>query len=395
MSNRDFYETLGLDRSASSSEIKKAYLKLAKKYHPDQNKGDADAEHKFKEISAAYDILKDEQKRAAYDRFGHDAFMNGGGANAGRAGHGAHGFHGHARGHGGGHGGGFGGAEFHDMFGDFFSDFMGGGARAQRASSKVRGSDLTTKLEISLEEAFNGAQKELKFTTQAPCSPCSGKGTKDKDGMTNCDMCGGAGTTRMQQGFFAIEQTCQKCRGMGQVIKNPCHTCHGAGRVQKEKKLIINIPAGVEDGVRIRNAGEGEAGMRGGSSGDLYVFVSVKPHKIFKTNGADLHFKLPIKFTTAALGGTVKVPTIEGKEIELKVPAGSETGDQVRLGGKGMPVMRSSARGDMYAHVFIETPKKLTKKQKELLEQLDKELGEGNAKYDEGGFFSKMKNIWT
>lgn len=387
MSKRDYYQLLGINKTASAAEIKKAYLTKAKKYHPDQNKGDKDAEHKFKEINEAYEVLKDEQKRAAYDRFGHDTFKQAGGAGAG----GFSGFGGQRTSH-----QGFGGADMNDFFGEFFSDFMGAGrAQQRRPSGKVRGSDLTTKLEISLEEAFKGTQKELKFTTQSTCSPCSGQGTKDPRSTTTCSMCNGSGITRMQQGFFAVEQTCQKCQGMGQVIKSPCTKCHGIGRIQKEKKLIINIPAGVEDGIRIRHPGEGEAGIRGGSTGDLYVYITVRPHDIFGVKGNDLHLKLPLSFTKAALGGTVKVPTIEGNEVELKIPAGTETGSKLRLNGKGMSVVRSQQRGDLYAHAFVETPKNLTKKQKEMLEALDKELGDGGAKYEDPGFFAKMKNLWS
>lgn len=389
MSNQDYYQLLGIDKSATAGEIKKAYLKMAKKYHPDQNKGDDSAEHKFKEVNEAYEVLKDEQKKAAYDRYGHDAFKQGGGASAGGFGGGFGGR--------GGQQGGFGGAGFEDIFGsDFFSDFMGGGARQQRrASSKVRGSDLTAKLTITLEEAFSGTSKELTFTTYSSCTPCNGQGTKDVGGMKNCSTCGGSGITRMQQGFFAIEQTCQKCQGSGQEIKNPCGTCHAAGRVQRQKKLIINVPSGIEDGVRIRHAGEGEAGIRGGTSGDLYVYISVKPHDIYEVKGSNLHFKLPLSFTRAALGGTVKVPTIDGGEVELKIPAGTETGNKLRLNGKGMSIVRSSERGDLYAHAFVQTPKNLTKKQKEMLQELDKEIGDDNATYEDPGFFAKMKNLWS
>ncbi len=386
--SKDFYQILDVDRSASAAEIKKAYLKLAKKYHPDQNKDDPDAEVKFKEISSAYDVLKDEQKKAAYDRFGHDTFTAGG--SGGGAGFGSGGF--------GDGGGGFrSNADFNDIFGNFFSDFMGGGAQGQRrgASSQVKGSDLTTKIEISLEEAYKGTQKELKYSANATCSPCSGKGSKDPSSVNTCDTCKGTGATRMQQGFFAIEQTCQKCKGVGQVIKNPCSSCHGSGRVQKQKKLIINIPAGSEDGMRIRHTGEGEAGIRGGSSGDLYVFIAVKPHDIFHVEGVNLRIKLPISITKAALGGAVKVPTIEGGQTEIKIPAGSQTGDVLRLSGKGMSAVRSSVRGDMLAQVFVVIPKNLTKKQKDLLQELEQELGESSHSYNnDSGFFSKMKNLW-
>jgi len=383
MSKKDYYDILGISRSASSQDIKKAYLQLAKKYHPDTNTDDPNAEQKFKELSEAYDVLKDEQKRAAYDRFGHRAFENGG---AGAAGGGFGGFGGQ---------GGFSGADMNDIFGDFFNDFMGGSRRARTKSPQVRGSDLKYNLEISLEDAFKGLDKKINFTTEVKCAPCEGHGTKDKASTTTCPQCGGAGAVRMQQGFFAVEQTCNKCNGSGNIIKNPCNTCHGQGRYPKQKHLIVNIPAGIENNTRIRIAGEGEAGIRGGSSGDLYVFISVKPHEIYQVDGADLHFKLPLSITKAALGGEVLVPLIDGSKVKLKIPAGTETGDRIRLKEKGMSKVRSSARGDLYAHAYIQTPKKLTKKQKELLEELDKELGETDTNYKDDGFFSRMKNIWS
>ncbi|NRB10220.1 MAG: molecular chaperone DnaJ [Rickettsiaceae bacterium] len=375
MSKRDFYEVLGVSKSASSSEIKKAYLKLAKEHHPDRNAGNKDAEKKFKEISEAYDILKDPQKKAAYDQFGHDAFAQGGSSS-------------HNRNHG------FRTTNVNDIFGEFFNDFMGGGQRRPN-SPQVRGADLKYNIEIALEEAFKGVDKKINFTTEVKCSPCDGHGSKDKHANVNCNVCGGSGVTRIQQGFFAIEQTCAQCSGSGFMIKNPCKTCHGNGRVTKQKNLIINIPAGIEDQNRIRIAGEGEAGMRGGSNGDLYVFVNIKPHDIFKVAGSDLHCKLPLKFTTAALGGEVEVPTIDGKKAKLKVPAGTETGDHIMLKDEGMSQVRSSNRGNLYAHAYIQTPKKLTKKQKELLQELDKELGDNNSNYEDSGFFSKMKNMWS
>ena len=382
MTKRDYYQVLEISRSASGSEIKKAYLKLAKKYHPDNNRGDTASESKFKEVSEAYEILKDEQKKAAYDRLGHSAFEHGNG-----------GFN---------QQGGFSGAsnaDINDIFGDFFSDFMGGGragARGRTKSSQARGADLKYNLEISLEEAFTGVDKKINFTTDVKCSPCNGQGTKDTKSSSACMKCGGNGTVRMQQGFFTIEQTCSKCNGAGHVITNPCSTCHGSGRHSKNRNLIINVPVGVENGMRIRIAGEGEAGLRGGSVGDLYVFITVKPHKFFKVEGENLHFKLPISFTRAALGGEIEVPTIEGAKVSLKIPAGTETGDQLRLKGKGMSRVRSSARGDLYAHAYIETPKKLTQKQKALLEELDKEFGvTTNTNYQDNGFFSKVKNMWS
>lgn len=381
MSKKDYYEVLGIPRSASGAEIKKAYLTLAKKHHPDRNSGNAESESKFKEAGEAYDVLKDEQKRSAYDRMGHSAFEHGGGNSAGQRG-----------------GGGFAGADMNDVFGDFFSDFMGGGGRSNagsRKSSQVRGSDLKYNLSIKLEEAFKGVDKELNFSAEAKCAPCSGKGTKDSNGTTTCSQCGGAGAVRMQQGFFAVEQTCNKCNGAGQVIKNPCHSCHGSGRFNKQKHLIVNVPAGIESNTRIRIAGEGEAGMRGGLAGDLYVFVNVKPHDTYKVEAENLHCKLPLSFTKAALGGEVEVPTIDGSKVTLKIPAGIETGDKIRLKGKGMSKVRSSTRGDLYAHAYIQIPKKLTKKQKELIEELDQELGEVAVNCKDEGFFSRMKNMWS
>ncbi|MDG1436908.1 MAG: molecular chaperone DnaJ [Rickettsiaceae bacterium] len=383
MSKKDYYEVLGISRSADSAEIKKAYLKLAKQHHPDKNKGNPESEKKFKEAGEAYDVLKDEQKRSAYDRFGHGAFENGGGGSAG--------------GHGG-FGGGFAGADMNDIFGDFFSDFMGGqgrGGARQRRSSQVRGSDLKYNLTISLEEAFKGVDKELNFSAEAKCAPCSGKGTKDSHGTTTCSQCGGAGAVRMQQGFFAVEQTCGQCNGSGQIIKNPCATCRGNGRINKQKHLIVNVPAGIETNTRIRIAGEGEAGIRGGIAGDLYVFVNVKAHDTYKVEGENLHCKLPLSFAKAALGGEVEVPTIDGTKVTLTIPAGIETGDKVRLKGKGMSKVRSSSRGDLYAHAYIQIPKKLTKKQKELLEELDKEFGDMDINCKDEGFFSRMKNMWS
>jgi molecular chaperone DnaJ len=378
MTKRDYYEVLEVERSANGAEIKKAYLKLAKKYHPDTNSSDPSAEIKFKEISEAYEVLKDEQKRAAYDRMGHSAFEQGGG------------------------GGGFNSRtasnhDINDIFGDFFSDFMGGrgGGASRPRSSQVRGSDLKYNLTITLEEAFTGVDKKINFNTEAKCSPCGGKGTNEPNANSTCPQCNGTGAIRMQQGFFAIEQTCNKCNGQGQIIKNPCTACHGSGRSTKHKNLIVNIPHGVEDGVRIRIAGEGEAGLRGGAPGDLYVFITVAPHNIYQVEGTNLHFKLPLNFTKAALGGEVEIPTIDGSTVTLKIPSGTQTGDKLRLRGKGMSKVRSSERGDFYAHAFVQTPKDLTKKQKELLEELDKEFGETKENYSSDGFFSKMKNMWS
>jgi len=381
MSTKDYYETLGVGKSASSSELKKAYLKQAKQYHPDVNSS-PDAEKKFKEISQAYDILKDPQKKSAYDQMGHAAFEQGGTGGQ----------------HGGGGFGGFGGqgADMNDIFGDFFSDFMGGGRSRGRSkrSSAVRGSDLKYNMEITLEEAFTGTDKKINFTAETTCSPCNGMGSKSPNSKTTCGTCGGHGALRMQQGFFTVEQTCNKCGGQGTIIKDPCGSCYGKGRQTKKKELLVNVPAGVENGVRIRIAGEGEAGVRGVQVGDLYIFISLKPHSVFKVDGADLHLKLPLTFTKAALGGEVEIPTIEGKKVYLTIPPGTETTDRLRLRGQGMSKVRSSARGDLYAHAHVVIPKKLSKKQRDLLEELDKDLSQPNNFNDEG-FFSKLKNIWS
>lgn len=377
MSKKDYYEVLEVPRTATPEELKKAYFKLAKKYHPDTNKS-PESEMKFKEINEAYEVLKDEQKRAAYDRFGHGAFQHG----QGQAGFGGH--------------QGFNGPDINDIFGDFFSDFMGGrGGSARQRSSQVRGSDLKYNLTITLEEAFAGIDKNISYSTEVKCSPCDGKGTKEPNENTTCSLCGGNGTIRMQQGFFAIEQTCSKCSGQGQVIKNPCATCHGSGRTSKQKNLIVNVPAGVEDGVRIRVAGEGEAGFRGGSVGDLYVFISVTPHDIFKVENGNLHCKLDLSVTRAALGGEIEIKTIDGGSVMLKVPEGTQTGDRLKLRGKGMSKVRSAERGDLFVHAFVHTPRNLSKKQKELLQELDKELGDNKQTGSSDSFFAKMKNMWS
>lgn len=375
--SQDYYQILGVSKTASSADLKKAYHKLAKQYHPDNAAaGDTNAEKKFKEINAAYEVLKDEQKRAAYDRFGHDAFQNQQ-ARGGAGSQGGHPF----------------GADINDIFGDFFSDFMGGGGRRKPTSSKVRGSDLKYNLTINLEEAFHGIEKNISFSSEVKCDTCHGSGSEKGETATTCDACGGVGATRVQQGFFMIEQTCHKCQGNGQIIKNPCKKCHGLGRYHKQRNLSINIPAGVENGTRIRHPGEGEAGIRGGNNGDLYVDIAIKPHDIYKVDGANLHCKLPISFVNAALGGEVAVPVIEGGKVNLTIPAGTQNGDQLRLRGKGMSKIRSTIRGDMLAHVHVEVPKNLSKRQKELLEELRKESV--NEKENDGSFFNKMKSLWS
>lgn len=347
--SEDFYKTLGVDKGASQDELKKAYRKKAMKFHPDQNKDNPEAEAKFKEVNAAYDVLKDEQKRAAYDRYGHAAFEHGGMGSASGGGMGG--------------GAGFGGGNFSDIFEDVFGDFMGGGGGGRSRSGPARGSDLQYTYEVSLEEAFKGKEATLEIPKQENCDVCKGSGAESGAGVETCSTCNGAGRMRMQQGFFTIERTCSTCGGAGSMIRNPCKNCSGSGRIRKTSKLKVTIPAGIDHGRRIRLSGEGEAGVRGGGKGDLYVLVSIKPHKMFKRDGADLHCRAPIGMTTATLGGEIEVPTIDGKKTSVKIPNGTQTGQQFRLKSKGMPVMRSSSRGDMFIEVFVETPVNLNKKQ--------------------------------
>ncbi len=375
MSKQDYYQTLGIAKGASEEEIKKAYRKLAMQYHPDKNPGNNEAEHKFKEINEAYDVLKDSQKRAAYDRFGHSAFSGGGSG----------GFSGDHHG--------FSGMDFSDIFSDVFGDFMGGrGGGRRRASTQVKGSDLRYNINITLEEAFTGVSRNISFKTAVKCGECDGKGSADKT-TTTCGDCNGHGYVRMQQGFFAVEQTCHKCHGAGQVIKNPCRKCGGEGRAETQKTLSINVPAGIEDATRIRLAGEGEHGIRGGHPGDLYVFVHIQPHQFFRVENSDIHCKIPISFTQAALGGAIEVPIIEGGTVQLKIPTATQSGDILKLKSKGMSKVRSNLRGDMFAHVIIDVPKNLTPRQKELLEELDKELAKSED--SDSSFFKKMKGLWS
>ena len=377
MSKKDYYETLGTDRSATQDELKKSYRKLAMKYHPDQNQGNAEAEQKFKEISEAYDILRDEQKRAAYDQCGHAAFENGGGGGRG--------------GHHGGFGGGGGG--FSDIFSEVFGgDFGGGGGGGRRRQSqgRQRGGDLRYNMTISLEEAFEGKQTTIDVPSQVSCESCSGSGSEDKSGSKTCGTCGGQGVVHMRQGFFTIERTCHTCGGQGQIIKNPCKKCRGTGRVHKNKKLSVNIPKGISDGVRIRLSGEGEAGMRGASSGDLYLFIRVKSHNIFEVEGEHLFCHVPISFVTAAIGGEIEVPTIEGKKAKMTIPKGTQTGKQFRLKGKGMSIMKRVSRGDLYIEVVVEVPTGLSKEQIKLIESLDKTIDLKKNLPDCATFFKKI-----
>jgi len=375
MAKRDFYDVLGVARDASAADIKKAYRTKAKELHPDRNQDNPQAESQFKEVNEAYDILKDAEKKAAYDRFGHGAFEGGGGPRGGYAQQGDF------------------ASSFSDVFEDLFGDFMGGrgGGGAGRTRAQ-RGSDLRYNLRVSLEEAFKGSQKQINVPTSISCTACSGTGAEGGAEPVTCPTCSGMGKVRAQQGFFTVERTCPTCGGRGQTIKDPCKVCHGAGRIEKDRTLSVNIPAGVETGTRIRLAGEGEAGLRGGPSGDLYIFIEVKEHPIFLRDGVNLYCRVPIAMTTAALGGEVEVPTIDGGRSRVRVPEGSQTGKQLRLRGKGMPALRGTALGDMLIELAIETPVNLTSKQKELLREFEKLSEENNP---EGrSFFSKVRNFW-
>lgn len=378
MAKRDYYEILGVSKTADEKELKTAFRNLAKRHHPDANPGDKTAEHKFKEVNEAYEVLKDPQKRAAYDRFGHQAFENGRG----------------------GGGPGFGpdfSSSMSDIFEDLFGEFMGGqrgrgGGRGPRGSQAQRGADLRYNMEITLTEAFSGKTAQIRVPASIACETCNGSGAKPGSSPKTCSSCGGAGAVRSQSGFFTVERTCPTCQGRGQVISDPCQACHGQGRISKERTLSVNIPAGVEDGTRIRLASEGEAGLRGGPPGDLYIFLSVRPHEFFQRDGADLFCKVPLSMTTASLGGEVEVPTIDGKKARVSVPEGTQSGKQFRLKGKGMPVLRSSQLGDMYIQVAVETPVNLSRRQRELLREFEKE--QRNNSPESEGFFAKAKAFW-
>lgn len=369
MAKRDYYETLGVPRNASAGQIKAAFRKLAMQHHPDRNPGDKAAEQRFKEINEAYEVLKDESKRAAYDQFGHAAFEQGmGGARPG----------------------GFDFGSFADVFDDLFGDFMGAGRRRGASS---RGADLRYNLEITLEEAFTGKQAQIRVPTTVRCEACNATGSAKGAPPGVCPSCRGAGRVRAQQGFFTIERTCPTCSGTGRVISDPCDACGGSGRVHREKTLSVTIPAGVEDGTRIRLAGEGEAGTRGGTPGDLYIFVSVAPHRLFQRDGSNLYCRVPIPLTTAALGGQIEVPTIEGKRARLQIPESTQTGHRFRLRGKGMTELHGHNRGDMFCEIVVETPVNLTKRQKELLQEFER-AGDGSTHPESEGFFAKVKELW-
>jgi molecular chaperone DnaJ len=372
MTKSDYYTTLGVAKASSQDEIKKAYRKLAMQYHPDRNPNDKKAEAKFKEITEAYEVLKDDQKKAAYDRYGHDAFSQGGSSGGYQ---------------------GFGGAnsdDLSDLFSSVFGDMMGGG---RRRKTKMKGNDLSYALKISLEEAFKGVEKQITFFNMVSCSSCKGHGSNDGQSK-DCSYCHGQGAVRVQQGFFAVEQTCHKCQGQGQIISNPCVTCGGAGR--KKDKIVknITIPAGIQDEQRIKYSGDGEAGMRGGGAGDLYVAIEVAPHKFFTIDNIDLHCRVPISYTHAVLGGAIEVPVIEGGSVKVSIPAGTQNDTKLKLKAKGMPKIRSNnARGDMFVHVVIDVPQKISAKQRELLEALDKELAhEAN---NSESFLDKVKSLWS
>jgi molecular chaperone DnaJ len=377
MAKRDYYEVLGVARNASEQDLKSAFRKLAKEHHPDRNPGDASAEKKFKEINEAYEVLKDPQKRAAYDRFGHAAFDGmGGGRGPGS--------------------GGFGpdfSSSMSDIFDDLFGEFMGGRRGSGRSSGRERGADLRYNMDITLAEAFTGKTAQIRVPTNVTCETCSGSGARAGTKPVTCATCGGVGKVRASQGFFTIERTCPTCMGRGETIPDPCPTCSGTGRVVKERTLSVNIPAGVEDGTRIRLSGEGEAGLRGGPPGDLYIFLSIKPHEFFQRDGSDIFCRVPISMTTAALGGYIDVPALDGSTSRVKVPEGTESGKQFRLKGKGMPVLRSNATGDMYIQVDVETPKNLTRRQRELLEEFERESRKETSPAS-AGFFARMKDLF-
>ena len=374
MSKADYYDLLGASKGADEKALKSAFRKMAMKYHPDRNPDDPAAESKFKEINEAYEVLKDPQKRAAYDQFGHAAFENGGGG----SGFGA---------------GGFGAGGFSDIFEDIFGEMMGGARRGGgRSGGRERGADLRYNMEVTLEEAHDGKSAEISVPTAVTCETCDGSGAKPGSSPVTCNMCGGVGRVRASQGFFSVERTCPECHGRGEVISDPCPDCAGQGRVTKERTLNVDIPAGIDDGVRIRLGGEGEAGSRGGPSGDLYIFINIRPHEFFQRDGADLFCKIPISMATAALGGQFEVATLDGLRSRVKVPEGTQTGKQFRLRGKGMPIMRSADQGDLYIQVVTETPQKLNKRQRELLEEFEKISSEENSP-ESTGFFTRMKSF--
>lgn len=373
MAKKDYYEILGVDKSCDDKTLKSAFRKLAKEYHPDHNAGKPEAEAKFKEISEAYERLKNPESRAAYDRYGHAAFDGGSGR--------------------GNYSGGFDGnfsSAFSDIFNDFFGDFSNS-TRSRETSN--RGSDLRYNLEITLEEAYSGKSDTINVPMNTECSGCKGNGGENGEAPIVCPNCQGSGKTRASQGFFMIERSCTSCNGSGQIVVNPCKSCGGQGRVKKPKKLSINVPAGVEDGNRIRLSGQGEAGLRGGRTGDLYIFVSIKPHKFFQRDGSDLYCNVPVSMATAALGGQIDIPTIDGSKLSVSIPEGSQNNKHLRLRGKGMPILRQKNFGDLHLQISVETPVNLSKKQKQLLEEFQKISNEKNNPVSDG-FFKKLRDLW-
>jgi molecular chaperone DnaJ len=367
MSKRDYYEILGVSKTASEAELKSAFRKLAMQCHPDRHPGDTAAEAKFKELNEAYQVLSDGQKRGAYDRYGHQAFEQGGGG---------------------------GNPDFSDFMSDIFDSFFGDARRGgpRSANGRERGADLRYNLEIGLEDAFAGKNASIRVPTSIACEVCSGTGAKPGSKSRQCPTCGGHGKVRANQGFFSVERTCPTCAGRGEIIDDPCRNCQGAGRVTRDRTLSVNIPAGVEDGTRIRLAGEGEAGLRGGPAGDLYIFLSIQPHAIFQRDGADLFCRVPIGLVQAALGGEIEVPTLTGEQARVKIPEGTQTGKQFRLKGKGMSVLRSREVGDLYIQVVVETPQKLTARQRELLQEFERESS-GATHPEAAGFFGRVKDF--
>ena len=380
MSKQDYYETLGVNKSSSNGEIKQAYRKKAMKYHPDRNKDDKQAEKKFKKINEAYYVLKDKEKKTQYDQFGHQAFEHGG------AGFKDVNF-----------GGGFSDI-FEEMFGDFDDDvgsIFGGGRRSGKTNTKEYGADLRYDMEVSLEEIFSGKKIIIHVPTKIKCETCNGNGYEADSKPETCPTCKGHGEVRSSQGFFTIQQTCPDCRGEGQVIKNPCNSCSGTGRVDKKKSLSVEIPAGVEDGTRIRLSGEGEAGYQGGPSGDLYIFIKEKPHSIFKRDVEDLYCKAPIPMIDATIGGSIEVPTLDGAIVKVKIPSGTQSGSNFRLSNKGLPRFRQSGNGDLYLEAFVETPVNLSSSQKVLLKKFDSEKNKKTTSPQSEGFFNRLKDLWN
>ena len=374
MSKRDYYDVLGLDRSAKKEEIKKAYRKLALKYHPDKNKGDKGAEEKFKEASEAYHVLSDDKRKMNYDQFGHSAFQGGGSQ------------------------GGFGNFDFSSSFSDLFEDVFGdfgdfgfNSAKTKRRSN--RGSDLRYDVSIDLNDAYSGTEKKINYTTYKKCKTCTGSGAKPGSKPSACSYCGGQGKVRSSQGFFTIQQTCPQCSGEGEKITNPCSSCNGEGKTQSNESVSVKIPKGVDDGTRIRLSGKGEAGSKGGSNGDLYLFISIEPHSIFKRSEENLFYELPISITEAALGTTVEVPSIDGGKTKIKIPSGTQSGKQLRLRGKGMPILRRNISGDLYIRIITEVPTSLSKRQKELLAEF-KSLEDMKSNPLMKNFFDRAKKFW-